>query len=263
MPKNLLDLTGQRFSYLIVLRRSGQNKKREAIWECLCDCGNLTYQLKHQLTQGRSTSCGCYKKKRLFKDLTNQKFGKLTALELIGKQSKEGCHIWKCICDCGNIKEIPSTSLTSLNTKSCGCLRPPHGKSYTKVYRIWHLMVDRCKNPNIPIYEHYGARGIQVCERWLDFRNFYEDMGDPPEELTLDRIDVNGNYEPSNCRWATWHEQANNRRNNIHITYEGVTQTLTQWAKELNIPYYIIHNRHRAGWSIERIISTPYVKRAS
>jgi hypothetical protein len=116
-------------------------------------------------------------------------------------------------------------------------------------------MINRCYNKKHPHYKDYGGRGIKVCIRWRkSFFNFLEDMGRKPEGLTLERIDNNKGYYKENCKWATWEEQANNRRNNKYITYNGKTQTMAQWAKEYNIPRNTFYNRIKAGWSIERAI---------
>lgn len=156
-----------------------------------------------------------------FMDLTAKRFGRLTVISRISKTRK-----WECICDCGNAVIVFSANLMRANTRSCGCLRREtmaashfkHGHNMarkdarTSTYSIWAAMIQRCKNPNHHAWDLYGGRGIIVCERWLDFRNFLADMGVRPIGLTLDRIDPSGNYEPGNCRWATWREQRLNQR---------------------------------------------------
>ncbi len=117
-------------------------------------------------------------------------------------------------------------------------------------------MRQRCSNRKRPEWVNYGGRGIQVCERWRDFNNFYADMGEPTSSQTLERIDVNGNYSPENCIWATQDVQARNRRNNVVVNYGGKTQTLVDWSVELGIPYWTLHARFRRGWSVERAFNT-------
>lgn len=159
------------------------------------------------------------------KDLVGTKFHRLTVIsfvEMIGSHS-----YWVCRCDCGKEKIVRKTSLTSGHTKSCGCLQrekfieqtvrlsTTHGKRHSKEYNSWRGMVQRCTNQKQEKYAIYGARGIKVCGRWLKFENFYEDMGDKPSpKHSIERINNEGNYEPSNCKWATAVEQMNNTRRN-------------------------------------------------
>ena len=166
-----------------------------------------------------------------YKDLTGLKFGRLTAIEVSGKD-RSGRYIWKCVCDCGNVKNVIGNSLSSGNTKSCVCLGNQlrterftlHGMAETRIYKIWVGMKDRCFNPK---NTNYGKRGITVCERWLKFENFrddtYESYQKHVEEFgenqtSIDRINNDGNYEPSNCRWATLSEQSNNTRRQVKFS---------------------------------------------
>ena len=166
------------------------------------------------------------------KDLSGQKFGKLTAIKRVGN-TNYGQPLWECKCECGNITLVCGQHLREKRVKSCGCLKKSK-ISNKRLYRIWGTMRHRCQNPKRKDYKYYGARGIKVCEEWGDFSTFYEWAinNGYNDTLTLDRVDANGNYEPSNCKWATMKEQGNNKTNNHLITYNGETKTIAQWAEE-------------------------------
>lgn len=196
-------------------------------------------------------------------DLTGQRFGMLTVIERAGNNSS-GSALWRCICDCNNETIVRTAVLNNGHTASCGCQklqsRLRHGMNNTPLYSSWECMKARCNNPHNIGYSNYGGRGIQVCDEWNDFVQFMEwaNVNGYKEGLTLDRIDVNGNYEPDNCRWATKQEQANNRRTCIMITYFGETHSLKDWCRILNLPYSIIRTRmNKLNWDFWTAISTP------
>lgn len=197
------------------------------------------------------------------------KVGRLTVVDIEkivkGNETRMFCI---CQCDCGNIKKIRMDSLTAKNgkTQSCGCYakemssrrKSTHKMTDTITYQSWFSMRSRCFNPNNPSYSHYGAIGISVCERWRNsFVNFLTDMGErPSKDYSIDRIDVNGDYEPNNCRWATQIQQQNNKKNNNNITYNGETHTITDWARILGVKASIIYTRKRRGKSPQECLST-------
>lgn len=199
------------------------------------------------------------------KDLTGMKFGELTVGYDSGER-RDGGVIWICKCDCGNTTNVRAGHLISGNTVSCGHLRgehnvekwTTHGSSNTPEYCVWESMIKRCTNPNHKSYHNYGDRGITVCDRWLhSFENFYLDMGPRPSDLhEIDRINNNGNYEPSNCRWVTKEEQMNNTRHNVIVSYKDKQYTIAQLAKECGIEYETLRRRLSRGWSVERSVET-------
>lgn len=198
-----------------------------------------------------------------FVDLTGMRYGKLTVIKSLGIDKWRAMR-WLCKCDCGT--ELVSTS-SRLNYKHKMCLNcqkenlkvipKTHGQSYSKTYTSWDKMLTRCYKSSDPYYEIYGGRGIKVCDKWKDFKNFYRDMGDRPEGYSLDRIDCNGDYYKENCRWADKDTQNGNKRNNLLLTYNGKTQAAFLWAKEIGLTMDSIYYRIRQGWSVEKIITTP------
>lgn len=206
----------------------------------------------------------CQEHRHNFKDLTGMRFGRLEVLGF-SHMNKFRRATWECKCDCGTIKNIDGLNLRQGTTLSCGCLHKEihadqlrtHGMADTPPHNSWNGMLQRCENPNDPRYRDYGGRGVAVCSEWHDFQGFWNDMADSYSEgLTIDRIDVNGNYCKENCKWSTQKEQANNRRNNHLLSFDGTTQTISQWADALGIKYDTLFTRIKRGWSAERALTT-------
>ena len=202
--------------------------------------------------------------------MIGERFGKLLVTGSAKKAPIGGNIRYTCLCDCGQETIVTASHLRIGKTKSCGCLRTAsalraseaastHGMKNTAEYSTWNSMLDRCRNPNSQHRKDYGGRGIAVCERWYKFENFYADMGARPPGMTLDRYpDVNGDYEPGNCRWATNTQQQRNKRNTIYLEHAGVTQSLCDWEDSLGIPKNVFRDRLRRGWSLDKVFDTPY-----
>lgn len=195
-------------------------------------------------------------------DLTGKKFGRLTVIKFAHSKNRKS--YWVCKCDCGNETITRSDSLKEGKVKSCSCLnhehgRPTHGMSSTKIYHVWASMKNRCKNPNDRNYHHYGGRGIMYCDEWEKFEPFYKWAYENgyKEGLSIDRVDVNGNYEPDNCIWITMEEQQNNKRDNVLITYRNKTQNIMQWSKELNVTFNLLYGRlHKYDMDLNKVIKS-------
>lgn len=202
-------------------------------------------------------------------NIKGKKFGRLTAIEFV-EIDKFHRAIWKCMCSCGKECKVAYSSLKSGNTMSCGCIHDElfkknrfrhdkHNLSNSRIFHIWTGMKQRCYNKNSPKFHRYGGRGISVCDEWLhDFQAFYDWSMDHgyDDDLTIDRINNDGNYEPSNCRWVTAKEQANNVSYNLIFEMNGKKQTLKQWSEDLGINYVTLYSRiYRNGWSFEKAIS--------
>lgn len=192
-----------------------------------------------------------------FVDITGQRFGRFVVIERVPNRYKQ--RFWKCICDCGNIVEVRGDHIKSGATKSCGCYskesHKKHGRSRTPIYKVWQAIKDRCYNKNNSQYKDYGGRGIYMCERWLDsFENFLKDMGNKPPNMTIDRIDNDGPYNPENCRWATKKQQVLNRRNTLNYTIGHKTQCLKYWCDELCISYKTALYHIKRGKSIYEVL---------
>ncbi len=211
-------------------------------------------------------------------DFVPETFGRLTTIGprfMLGRPTDPTRHdaYQVCQCDCGNTTVCQSRSLAAGDTRSCGCLQlegttkrlTKHGDYNSPEYKSWRGAKNRYTNEKDRQYFRYGGRGIKMCDRWRDpvngYVNFLGDMGRRPyPEYTLDRIDVNGNYCPENCRWATVTEQNRNMRTNVNITYKGKTQCISAWAEEYGLPYPVLLYRIKKNWNIERALYRPVTK---
>ena len=262
MANKVNDITGKKFGKLTVIGRDGYTggKRKYILWKCKCDCGNEVLRTSSHLKQVGCPSCG---KCRLIKeeDYVGKKFGYWTVIAPAKGTSRKKAFL--CRCKCGNEKIVNADTLKLGNSKSCGCYhveemkrrQTTHGQTGTRIFCIYHNIKSRCYDKNNKRYPDYGGRGIQMCEEWLNnsssffewsFSNGYSDS------LTIDRIDNNGNYEPSNCRWITNAEQLNNRRNNIKFIFFGVTKTLKEWCDCIGESYDKLYGRYYRGYETFR-----------
>ena len=270
-----IDLTGQRFGQLTVIKKgridvtkSGRKIQR---WVCKCDCGNIEEVIGDNLRKGAATKC----KKCQKPNLIGQRFNHFLVLSRgEDKIRKNGKHVvqWKCQCDCGNIRYLSTTELKSNRWKSCGCMHDyysrinniTHGDSHKRLHNTWLGMKARCFNEGDYHYKWYGGRGISMYQQWVNsyesfkewaLSNGYNDM------LTIDRINPDGDYEPSNCRWVDMKVQNNNRRNNRKIKAFGMELTIGRWSEKTGINASTIRSRiDRSGYSPEKALTTPIIK---
>lgn len=207
-----------------------------------------------------------------FIDLTGRRFNRWTVIGYDAKRSTRDYKYWICRCDCGTVKSVLRTSLVNNRSMSCGChsieaarhRKNAHHESKSRLYNVWVKMRGRCNDPNDTRYAQYGWRGISVCKEWEDYFTFKEwainngyDKDAPYGQCTLDRIDVNGNYQPDNCRWISMKEQSYNRRSNRRLTYNGETLTVREWEEKQHFRKGIIESRLHRGWDEVRAITTP------
>lgn len=192
-------------------------------------------------------------------DRTGQIFGQWTVLR------RHGGSVWWCQCACGTKKAVSGSTLTMGTSKSCGCtqhdVHRKHGMEGTPTYNAWAHMLYRCRNPNAQGYESYGGRGIKVCKRWVKFENFYADMGEKPDGLSIDREDNDGDYKPSNCRWATVRQQIRNRQGSPRHIWNGEMLSLADITEKVGVvPWRKAYERMRQGWTLQDAVT---IKRAN
>lgn len=212
-----------------------------------------------------------------FMDLTGQRFGGLLVLyrDASVRRDRSVTTMWMCRCDCQTVRSFSAGGLRKGQVKSCGCLKARvmcaiasatgesrHGSAerrWASEYNTRRSMIARCHNPNRKDFLHYGGRGIRVCDRWREsFENFFADMGPKPSpKHSIDRIDLNGHYEPGNCRWATVAEQMSNRSDSRYLTIDGVTLTMAEWSRRTGVHNTTIRWRKRRGFSDPECVARP------
>jgi predicted SprT family Zn-dependent metalloprotease len=211
-----MSITSERYGSWTVLTPAGKTKYGTALYVCRCDCGFEATRALYDLKKGHTSKCKRCSNKQLnpHHDITGRHFHSWTVLSRITvKNRTEASYV--CQCACGTLQTLYAHRLVNGRTKACrSCVTVfrKHGLYKTAAYKIWQGMKKRCFYPRATYYSYYGGRGITICERWLRFENFFADMGERPEGMQIDRIDVNGNYEPGNCRWVTPKENIHNRR---------------------------------------------------
>jgi hypothetical protein len=259
------DITGQKFNKLTAINYSHKLASGDIYWNFKCDCGKSKVILKGHVKSGKTKSCGCYSMTK--DDITGNTYGMLTAIKFL--YIKDHRAFWLFLCECGEYKETMKQSVKSGDTKSCGCSSrsmmiekvKKHGKSGTPIYEAWRNMLQRCYYKKSISFKNYGGRGIVVSKEWHDFNIFYKDMGDPPfSGASIDRKNVNGNYEKANCRWATTKQQARNKRENVIIKYQGVELCLSEWADIYNLKRGTLKRRIDLGWDIGDALNKPISK---
>lgn len=194
-------------------------------------------------------------------ELAGRRFAHLTVMALLPERTARKERKWLCICDCGKVTKVIAAHLKSGNTTSCGHAQRAtvfkHGLAHSPEYSNWRSMLCRCYVPKKKEFRSYGGRGIGVCDRWrYSFENFYSDMGSRPSpKHQLDRIDVDGNYEPRNCRWVLPKVNARNKRHTMYVTHQNQSKPLAEWCELLNIPRDTVQHRIKIGWAVERAFS--------
>lgn len=196
-------------------------------------------------------------------NLSGVRFGNLTAISRANDKQYKSVH-WLCKCDCGNIKVVSADNLRNGNVKSCGCLRgqnlKTHGLSDERLYRIWKAMRQRCNNPKAENYRFYGQRGVKICDDWnKDFMSFYQWSinNGYHSDLTIDRINPDGNYCPGNCRWITMAQQNLNRHSNQIIEFNGIRKTVKEWSDDIGVDYKTLWNRINIyGWELSKALTS-------
>lgn len=258
MPK-ALDLTNKKIGRWTVLGKA-ESRNKKTYWVCKCECGTIKEVPTKALRTEESRSCGCLKeevnKNKIpinAKNLTGKVFGRLKVIGQADNKNKD--RRWTCLCECGSITTVIARDLMSGHTTSCGCLKHHikhsvnNGVYYKEIYAIWKGMKNRCNNKKDNAYKHYGERGIKICLEWTSFSVFYTwaiNNGYKPN-LSIERVNVNGNYEPSNCTWIPIENQSKNRRNTVYIEYHGQIKTQAEWSRYFNVTHSAIQYHLKRG----------------
>jgi len=267
---------GSRFSRWLIIEKAPPrpaSKGPRPQYLCRCECGKEQVVLGQNLLNGASRSCGCFKRERdgaarraRIHISLGQRFGRWIVVGDLERHRRSTC---LCRCDCGAEEQVLAQNLLNGTSQSCGCLKAAvnarlqtrHGEHDSRLYRIWRGMRQRCGNPNIPEYRNYGGRGIRTCPEWESYPNFraWAILAGYEEELTIERKNVDGNYEPDNCAWIPLSSQGANRRNNIRVTAWGETRCLSEWARDPRavVSRASIDQRIKRGWKPEAAITTP------
>lgn len=244
------------FGELTVLKKADimpNSKDAHTKWVCKCSCGNEVVVRSDSLRRGLTKSCGCLRK--MIDDIKGERFGRLIVLEHVGFADNRVA-LWRCKCDCGNEIIVRQCNLRNGNTRSCGCLlkdisikkHTTHGLTKTRLHNIWAKMKERCYNPHRPAYKNYGGKGVGVCDEWKDnFLEFYDwsISNGYNDDLTIDRVDSNGDYSPLNCRWVTLSENVRQKSKNSFITIGNLSLTIHEWAIRLNMSPATLMSRYR------------------
>lgn len=239
------ELIGKKFGKLTVLNYEMPAKAgTHGTYQCICDCGNITHPRKNSLLTGKSTTCGhCYQK-QIYPGMRTKM---LTVIKESSRDDNRNV-LWKCRCDCGRVVDVSANALRK-GQLSCGCMTggATHHQTNTRLYSIWTGIKRRCYNPHDKSYQKwYGAKGIRMCDEWKNNYMSFHDWAISngyAKDLTIDRIDSDGNYEPTNCRWVTYQTQSINKSNNVYLTYSEETLTITDWAKKLKVAQATIKRR--------------------
>lgn len=269
MNSNSEDLTGKQFGKLTVVKRLEsritKEGKKQAQWLCHCACGNDIIAITAKLKSGHTKSCGCLRSENASKhiDLVGKKFGRLTVIEYIPLDKRiKPSYMWLCKCECGNFKALSTNNLTSGKVLSCGCynreysskralkMSTTHGLSDTRLYNIWCAMKQRCLLPSSHAYKDYGGRGITICDEWKNnFQTFFDwaIANGYEDNLSIDRIDNNGDYEPINCRWVSNDIQSYNKRTTLKISIYGEMLTVKEICDKYGVSKSALFQRYYRG----------------